>query len=205
MLEELDKINWSQLHYSHGGTADDVPLLIKALLSQDECERDIAFQKLLAGVWHYGSIWEVTPYEVPFLWELLKSPETPNKLFVANLLTVIAKEEHTYHHVMKDERKLEEWKIILAEQGKSLDEEVEKAKRYYKEVHSEIAKEFHFLYPYLFCEEPVIRDYVAKAFGNYPEFKSETLPLLEKALLTETDEFAKETIENSIKILSEAK
>lgn len=205
MLEGLNKINWAQLHYSHGAVADDIPALMRKLLSQDERERDIAFQELLAGVWHYGSIWEATPYEVPFLWELLKSPETPDKLLVANLLAVIAKEECAYHHVMRDERKQEEWKIILAEHGKNLDEEIEKAKRYYKEVHSEISREFSLFYSYLFCQEPVIRDYVAKAFGKYPEFKSETLPLLERVLSTENDKFAKETIENSIKILSLSK
>ena len=138
MLEGLDKINWSQLHYSHGGTADDVPVLLRTLLSQDERERDIAFQKLLAGVWHYGSIWEVTPYEVPFLWELLKSSETPNKLFIVNLLAVIAKDEHAYQIVTIDKSKQKEWQEILTERGKNLDEEAEKAKRYYKEVHSEI-------------------------------------------------------------------
>jgi hypothetical protein len=159
---------------------------------------------LINGFWHYGSIWEVTPYEIPFLWELLKSSETPNKLLVADLLASIAKEEQAYHHVITDESKQKEWREILTKLGKNLDEEVEKAKRYYKEVHSEIAKEFRLFYPYLFCEEPVIRDYVAKAFGKYPEFKLETLPLLEKALASESDEFARETIENSIKNLGEA-
>jgi hypothetical protein len=74
---------------------------------------------------------------------------------------------------------------------------------YCKEVHLEIANEFPMLYPYLFCEEPLIRDYVAKAFGKYPEFKSGTLPLLEKALVSESDEFARKSMLNSIKFLSE--
>ncbi len=205
MLEGLDEINWSQLHHSDDSPANDIPDLIKSLLSENERERDIAFQKLLYDIWHDGRIWEVTSYEVPFLWGLLKSPSTPNKLIVVNLLTVMAREEDWHLEIINDEVRRKVWQKSLLQQGKDFGERVKQAETYCGEVHIEIAKEFSLLYPYLFCEEPLIRDYVAVTFGKYPEFKIETLPLLEKALMSESDEFTRASIDSSIKILSKEK
>ena len=205
MLEGLNTVKWSKLHHSHGGIANDVPDLIRDLLAEDVHARDIAFQKLHYDIWHDGRIWEVTCYEIPFLWELLKFPSTPNRLLIVNLITVIAREEGWYLEIINSEIRKQIWQETLSKQGKNLEEEITKARIYCNKVHAEIAREFSLLYPYLFCKEPLIRDYVAKAFEKYPEFKTETLPLLEKALITEQDELARISIENSIEILSQVK
>ena len=41
MLEGLDEINWSQLHHAYG-EANNVPQLIRKLLSKNERERNEA-------------------------------------------------------------------------------------------------------------------------------------------------------------------
>lgn len=202
MLEDLNKINWLQLHHAYG-EASDVPILIRSLLSQDKDEREKTLRELFGNIWHQGTIWEASSYAVPFLYELLKLPETPDKLSVAFLLANLATGTHSYYGVLENNKQEETWRRILAKEAKNLEDEVAKTIKHEEATRSAIRKEFNLLYPYLFCEEPVIRDSVAKAFGQYPEFKIETLPLLKNALASENDEYSKETMENSIKVLSE--
>jgi len=202
MLEGLDKINWSGLHHAYG-EAIDVPVLIRQLLSEDKAMVDKAIHELFGNIWHQGTIYEASAYAVPFLYELLKSPETPDKLLVAFLLASLATGKCHLHDDLSEKDKMQ-WRKVYEKHGKTLEEEIIEQRRYEQNVRREIEKEFSLLYPYLVCEESDIKNDVAEAFGEYPQFKSETLPLLEKALASESDEVAKATIENSIKILSEA-
>lgn len=64
-----------------------------------------------------------------------------------------------------------------------------------------MGKDLPLLYPHLACEEPEIRRSVATALKHYPERISETLPLLERALGSESDEEAREAMEESIAVL----
>lgn len=204
MLEDLDNINWSQLNHAYG-EASDVPDLIRKLSSQDKDEREKAVHELFGNIWHQGTIYEATSYAVPFLYELLRSPETPDKLLVTFLLANIATGTVYFRHTLSSEKDKLTWQKILEKHGSSLDEEISKGQLHEINVRKAIEKELNLLYQYLFCEEPAVRDSVAKALGEYSQFKMDTLSLLEKALANETDEFAKETIENSIRVLSEAK
>jgi hypothetical protein len=201
MLEGLDKIDWSQLHHAYG-EASDVPELIRKLLSLDKDEREKAVHELFGNIWHQGTIYEVSSYAVPFLYELLKSSETPDKLIVAFLLANLATGTFYFHHNLSNEKDKLIWQEILKKQGTTLEEEISKGQLYESNVRKAIEKEFSLLYSYLFCEVPEVRDSVSKALGEYTKCKSATLPLLEKALASESDEFTKETIENSIKNLS---
>src|SRR5689334_942328 len=117
MLEGLDKINWSQLHHAYG-KASDVPILIRKLLSQDQNERDEVLEDLFSNIWHQGTIWEASSYVIPFLWELIKSPETPDKLQIVFLLTSLAIGKHAYYGKLEDERTRQKWTGILAKSGK---------------------------------------------------------------------------------------
>jgi len=204
MLEDLDNINWSQLNHAYG-EASDVPDLIRKLSSQDKDEREKAVHELFGNIWHQGTIYEATSYAVPFLYELLRSPETPDKLLVTLLLANIATGTFYFRHTPSSEKDKLMWQKILEKRGSSLDQEISKGQLHEINVRKAIEKELNLLYQYLFCEEPAVRDSVAKALGEYPQFKMDTLLLLEKALASETDEFAKETIENSIRVLIEAK
>ena len=203
MLEGLDKVKWSELHHAYG-EASDVPILIRKLLSQDRRERDEASSDLFQLIWHQGTIWEVTSYTVPFLYELIKHPETPDKSEVVYLLSFLATGSHAYSGVMEDEHKKREWTEILSKDGEVLEDEVKKGQEYERSIHLEVAKEFQLLYPYLFSDRHT-RLQVTEVFEKYPEFKLETLPLLEKALASENDKLVRKAIESSIKILSEMK
>lgn len=202
MLEGLDEINWSQLHHAYG-EASDVPILIRQLLFPDKVVVDKAIHELFGNIWHQGTIYEASAYAVPFLYELLKSSETPNKLMVAYLLASLATGKCHLHSEL-NEKETMQWRKVYEKRGKTLAEEIIEQRKHEQNLRRAIEKEFPLLYPYLFCEEAEIRNDVAQAFGEYPQFKLETLPLLEKAFVSENDEYAKESIENSIKTLSKS-
>lgn len=73
MLEGLDEVDWSQFSHAYG-PADDVPGLIRALLSDEKTVWDRAFQLLFSTIWHQGTVYPATAHAVPFLIELLASP-----------------------------------------------------------------------------------------------------------------------------------
>ena len=168
MLEDLDKINWSQLNHAYG-EASNVPILMRKLLSQEESERDEAYEDLFNCTCHQGTIWEATSYVIPFLWQLIKSPETPDKIKIIFLLASFGIGWHSFHGILDDEKRRKTWTSILTKRGEVLDDEVSKGQAYEDAVHLAIAKEFPLFYPYLFDNLYAVRDRVARVFQEYPE------------------------------------
>jgi HEAT repeat protein len=65
MLDGVDDIPWSDLRCA-GGTAGDVPALLRTVTSAPE-EADMAAEELFGDLYCQGSVYEATPYAVPFL------------------------------------------------------------------------------------------------------------------------------------------
>src|ERR1700733_4894040 len=95
MLEGLDEIHWSVLQHCRG-SATDVPGLIRSLMSHDHDERWEAFGQLADTILHQGTVYEATPYAVPFLIELLKLEDLPEPEIVAALFAGITAGESYY-------------------------------------------------------------------------------------------------------------
>lgn len=89
MLERLEAIDWSALHHAYG-PADDVPELLRALLSTDDEIRGRAWEALYGNVVHQGTVWEATPHVVPFLIEILEAREGPDPARVLRYLAALA-------------------------------------------------------------------------------------------------------------------
>jgi hypothetical protein len=85
MLDDLDHIPWNQLYHAYG-TAEDVPDLIRALLSTKEQERRNAQGMLYMGVLHQGSICTATPYVATLLIRLLADPSVPDRAWLLSFL-----------------------------------------------------------------------------------------------------------------------
>ena len=79
MLEGLDKIDWKKLEHAYG-EASDVPQLIRNLASKDINLRDQALYELYGNIFHQGTRYQATPYAIPFIFELIRQPETPDKV-----------------------------------------------------------------------------------------------------------------------------
>ena len=100
MLDGLDQVEWSRLRHAFG-TAEDVPQLLRALTSPSPDERRAAIGDLYGNIWHQGTIYEATPYAVPFLIELAASDKTPSRYEILIYLGTLA-DGSSYIDVHKD-------------------------------------------------------------------------------------------------------
>lgn len=85
MLETLDEVPWSQLEHAYGA-ADDVPDLIRALVSSDAESRHHAQHMLYMGPFHQGTVTSCLSYVVRFLVELLGYETTPDRNWILTYL-----------------------------------------------------------------------------------------------------------------------
>ncbi len=79
MLDGLDDIQWDQLNTSFGDSAEDVPKNILQLLSDSYEDRKIAVRILRSQLCNTYILNTATLATIPFLIELLKSPNTQDK------------------------------------------------------------------------------------------------------------------------------
>jgi hypothetical protein len=91
MLDRLDEIPWKRLRHAYG-PAEDVPDLLRSLRTapaEMTGERSPLWH-LCGNIWHQGTVYEATPYAVPFLIELASCPLVPDRLGILGLLAAIA-------------------------------------------------------------------------------------------------------------------
>jgi hypothetical protein len=89
MLDGLDDIKWGELHHAYG-PANDVPQQIRSLLSDKDEVRKKALWELWGNIWHQSTVYEATPYAVPFLAELSRSRSVVDRVGILLLLHEIA-------------------------------------------------------------------------------------------------------------------
>jgi HEAT repeat protein len=89
MLENLARIDWGKLSHAYG-PATDVPDQLRALASPDAGVRDKALWQLYGNIFHQGTRWQASRYAVPFLFELLENPATPERHKLVYLLVHLA-------------------------------------------------------------------------------------------------------------------
>lgn len=95
MLEGLDDINWKELKHACG-SASDVPELLRRLLVEPRDTKEGALYRLFGNIWHQNTVYEATPYAVPFLIEIAGSESTPDREGVLCLIAEIA-DAHDSH------------------------------------------------------------------------------------------------------------
>ena len=88
MLNGLDQVNWTRLTHAYG-PADDVPELIRKLVSPDAALRRKALRELNGNIYHQGTVYEATAYAVPFLLEVLTAPECDEQPQLLSLLSAV--------------------------------------------------------------------------------------------------------------------
>jgi hypothetical protein len=85
MLEDLDKVDWANIHHSHG-TAEKFPQWIRDLASANKKTRNDALEKLWEYSYHQQTLYNVTPHIIPFIIELLQY-DVSGKDSLLNMLT----------------------------------------------------------------------------------------------------------------------
>ena len=177
VLAGLDTIDWRSLKHAYG-QASDLPALLYASLSQDEYDRSFAFSLLSETIQHQGSVYEASAYAVPFLFQMLQSPITPDKASVACLLSSLA-----YGTPGTNKEPKYQWANA---------------------TRKAVEKGLHLLYPFLEYPDSEVRFFIAIALRFYPAYSQEIIPLLEKALKSESDKLTMAAIQESIDKLASA-
>ncbi|KAH6892542.1 hypothetical protein B0T10DRAFT_295242 [Thelonectria olida] len=85
----IDSIDWKSLNHAYG-SAEDVPDILRELQSSDENVRAGAYCGLYSNIFHQGTRYDATPFAVPFLYNLLDDPATPQKDELMQLLVSLA-------------------------------------------------------------------------------------------------------------------
>ena len=88
MLDRLDSIPWQHLHHAYG-SAEDVPGLLRALTKSGKQQED-ALGELFGNIWHQGTVYEASPYAVPFLVELAAEPSLTLRGEILGLIGALA-------------------------------------------------------------------------------------------------------------------
>jgi hypothetical protein len=195
MLSELETVPWPSLRHAFGDAAL-VPGLIRALRSASREERQTALKDLFACLLHQGAVYEATARAVPFLYELLADPATPERNWVAFLLASIADGQgYLKTHAGSDHAG---WRRVLAERGTTLEAELEREDQVVRAVRLAVTRNIELLVPHLGDGQSEVRAAVARALGQYPDRAAELLPALESASARETASDAREALRLSL-------
>jgi hypothetical protein len=195
-LAKLYEVDWSSLKHAHG-EASDFPILINAALSDDENDREFALKLLHETIWHQGSIYQATAFAVPFIAELIKSPDITNHADFANLLASIAQGYGNFEDGFRDEKDELKWREIFAHEGIDLNDLVSENRKWAQATRNEVRNYLSLLYPYLNYSDG-FNTWIARALACYPELSQETVPLIEKSIELEKDENVKEWLGESL-------
>jgi hypothetical protein len=202
MLNDLDLVPWRSLRHAFGD-ATDVPRLIRELRVADREVRQTALKDLFACLLHQGSVSEATARAVPFLFELLADPATPERNWLAFLLAGIADGQGYFTlHTGLDEQRLRQ---LLAERGTTLEAELQREDEVVRGVRLAVGRSIEQLAPFLGDSQSEIRAAVARAFGQYPARATELLPHLQAAESRETADDARNALRLSMAKLRPAR
>jgi hypothetical protein len=81
MLERLDEVPWDTLEHAYG-SAEDVPGLLRLLLSPHPKVRAQTQYTLYGNIFHQGTRCPATPYVIPFLIEMCAEPSVPERFWL---------------------------------------------------------------------------------------------------------------------------
>ncbi|SDM44308.1 HEAT repeat domain-containing protein [Allokutzneria albata] len=94
MFPGLDKIDWLSLQHAYG-PAEDVPEILRGLVSDDPEARRLAYEDFADVLHHGGDVYEPTAVAVPFLLEAVFDPSTPQRPDLLNLIAGIGGADET--------------------------------------------------------------------------------------------------------------
>lgn len=85
LLAGLDQVDWHAVSHAYG-PADDIPRLLRLLLSEDPDVYETAWDELINDVWHQGTLYPATAAVAPFLIQLLSDPRFLTRVQVMDVL-----------------------------------------------------------------------------------------------------------------------
>lgn len=171
MLERLGDINWANYNHAYG-PADDVPGLIRGLLSESSEERENIWYELYGSLWHQGTIYEATVHAVPFFIELLQDKHTPDKFKILSYLGSLA-EGSSYIDVHKS-------LSVLDFSDEDLSVNLQKELDWVSRTRAEILKGKQIYLDLLKGGETETSGLAAYLISRFPEYSDEFVPKLKE-------------------------
>jgi len=203
VLRGLDAVDWGSLSHAFG-PADNVPGLLRGLISEDADVRWAAYDELTNTVWHQGTVYSVSAHVVPFLIAMLHSPDTPDKRLPAMLLALLADGSSGLEvHATGDSPTAVRFRAWLEEEGRDVGAEIAQEQAWVEGTRLVVGEAVPLLLPFLSDDEAEVRYVVALALARYPERAKELLPSLATAMHRETQEYVHEAIEQAIAALAD--
>lgn len=190
MLERLDTIEWASLR-GCGGSAADVPSLLRAVASGDGGADPAVWAELFDRLWHQGTVYPASAAAVPFLFELLTHPDVTAKGGVVELIAAIATGEGGVRGAVRRDG-AERWRRILDRQGRDLDAELAEAEATERAIHAAVSERLRDLVPYVYHPEHGLP--VAQVLGGYPEHAPWLVPAIDAALPSVADPQTRRTL-----------
>ncbi len=196
MLDGLEHIDWHALSHAYG-EADDVPGLLRDILSSDDERREQALTMLSLSLCHQGTVYSASAHAVPFLVALLTNDAAQDKAYFLLLLACMAQGD-AYHRQHLDYFS-EDTQQDPAFQNK-LAEEVDWAEKTRQTVHQSMS-----LYLELLSHpDREMRMNAAYILAQFPEDASSIAPFLRSQIAREGDYQAKASMLLNLGALGEA-
>src|SRR5262245_27202780 len=180
MLEGLSAIDWSKLHHAYYGTAEDVAVQLRALISPNKKQRDEALHGLYGNIWHQGTVYEATSHALPFLWEILSGDAPCNRSGIASLIGAVANGGR-YNRLTPTPQE----------------------KAWITECRAAVRKGLSTAEPYLKSIDVPLRMLCAHILASFPEDAERFRPALREALQRETDPGRRAGLGMALMILGE--
>jgi HEAT repeat protein len=192
MLEKLDSIAWSQLTHAYG-PATDVPAQIRNLTSADKGERENALWELCGNIFHQGTRYQSTPHAVPFLYELIASPETPDRHEIVYLLVNLALGYEEYYlpgglDAVSFRRSLEESDSQISPSDREKCDKYGFGSRVDLDCYDSVQKGVPVLIELLTDGDERLRCAATYALAWFPENARESIPAIRQCLANTSDE-----------------
>jgi hypothetical protein len=191
VFESLDPIDWGSLRAGDRSAAE-VPELLRSLLSPVPDVREWAIDEISDAVIHQGTVDDVSPVVIPFLFELLESDGVRDKEQLVTLLTDMAG-GRVYEETDEQFRRTLDAEL-RQESGITYEASLERQRETVRAVKAEIARGFDLIYPYLRHRDVFVRLAVAAALSEFPEIARRLRADLESALRSEKDEHVRNAI-----------
>ncbi len=88
MFIGIDEVDWASMEHAYG-SAEDVPMLLRGLLSELPDERERALDGMYGAVHHQGDVYDSTLACIPFLFDVIGQAGLPDRGSVVELLASI--------------------------------------------------------------------------------------------------------------------
>jgi hypothetical protein len=181
MFDDLDNFPWHEYEHAYG-TGEDIPDLIRALLSPRKPERQEAYSQLYMSVLHQGAIYTSTPQVASVLLRFLNDPTVPDRAEMMSFLSSALDDADVSSRHQTESR---QWRIdhgeLTPEANSAIEEELQLAVLTRAAVFHDVEVYFRALED----DDPAVRRAAIGLLSCNPEIQSRVQQRIHQLMLVE--------------------